>query len=265
MRLRGLIVRCRGCIDLVRMRCILWPPGTADDGRVFDDFPIARVEEGGGGVVEESWAAHAAAARGIVTREVVAQALSLRQELCYAAADAAAAADGDDGGLGDACISSDGCLPPALLMSSLRRSCCARTCMPGEVHTRRACALTLTSAAVLLGTALRNRGVQPLLDAIVDFLPAPPEPPCSSPSPDTLALAFKTVFDVKMGQELTYVRVYSGTLAPKQTLHVINSSGSGSSATERASSIFRISADEVQPLQQVQRRACRVKKSALTA
>ena len=118
---------------------------------------------------------------------------------------------------------------------------------------------------MLLGTALRNRGVQPLLDAIVDFLPAPPEPPCSSPSPDTLALAFKTVFDVKMGQELTYVRVYSGTLAPKQTLHVINSSGSGSSATERASSIFRISADEVQPLQQVQRRACRVKKSALTA
>ena len=111
---------------------------------------------------------------------------------------------------------------------------------------------------MLLGTALRNRGVQPLLDAIVDFLPAPPEPPCSSPSPDTLALAFKTVFDVKMGQELTYVRVYSGTLAPKQTLHVINgssdsssSSSSSSSATERASSIFRISADEVQPLQQV--------------
>jgi hypothetical protein len=263
MRLRVLIVCCRGCIDLVRMRCILWPPGTADDGRVFDNFPIARVEEGGGGVLEECWASHAAAAGGIVTRAVVAQALRLRQELCYAAADAAAA-DGDDDGLGDACISSDGCLPTAQLMSSLRRSCCSRACMPGT-HTRAALVRSpLTSAAVLLGTALRNRGVQPLLDAIVDFLPAPPEPACSSPSPDTLALAFKTVFDVKMGQELTYVRVYSGILAPKQTLHVINSSGgsggsgggggsssSSSSATERASSIFRISADEVQPLQQV--------------
>ena len=132
--------RCRGCIDLVHMRCMLWPRGAADDGRVFDDFPIARVDEGGGGVLEESWAAHSAAARGIVTAEVVAQAVRLRQELCYSAADAAAA-DGDDGGVGDACISSDGCLSPASLMASLRRSCCSRACMPGT-YTHCTCALT---------------------------------------------------------------------------------------------------------------------------
>ena len=104
-------------------------------------------------------------------------------------------------------------------------------------------------ALVLLGSALRNRGVQPLLDAVVDFLPSPPSPPSSV---ETSALAFKTVFDVKMGQELTYVRVYSGALAPKQSLYVSSSSSSSSSpVTERVSSIFRILADEVQPLQQV--------------
>ena len=119
------------------------------------------------------------------------------------------------------------------------------------------------SPAVVLGAALRNTGVQPLLDAVVDFLPPPPSSTSkpllasSQPhsSPETLAFAFKTVFDVKMGQELTYVRVYSGVLAPRQALYVSNSSsssGGGSSiATERISSIFRILADEVQPLQQV--------------
>ena len=73
-----------------------------------------------------------------------------------AAADAAAAVGGGDDGVGDACISSDGALPPPLLLASLRRSCAARACVP-----------------VLLGAALRNRGVQPLLDAVVDILPSP--------------------------------------------------------------------------------------------
>jgi hypothetical protein len=114
-----------------------------------------------------------------------------------------------------------------------------------------------TSNTVLLGAALRNTCVQPLLDAVVDFLPPPSHsspaspslpPPESSTPPETVAFAFKTVFDVKMGQELTYVRVYSGTLTPRQALHV---SGSGGASIERVASIFRILADEVQPLQQV--------------
>lgn len=78
---------------------------------------------------------------------------------------------------------------------------------------------------VLCGAALRNRGVQPLLDAIVDYLPSPldvppvkgvnpftheeEERPCDEAAP-LCALAFKISMD--QGRKLTYVRVYSGVL-----------------------------------------------------
>jgi hypothetical protein len=119
----------RGCIDLVSMRCMLWPQQPCD-GRAFLSFDVGD---------DVQLPAVAAEAGAIVTREVVAQALCLRQALCYSTADAVAAAaaaadgDGDDGGVGDACINSDGRLSPALLLSALRRSCRARTCVPGEV------------------------------------------------------------------------------------------------------------------------------------
>jgi elongation factor G len=79
---------------------------------------------------------------------------------------------------------------------------------------------------VLCGAAFRNKGVQPLLDAVVDFLPSPLDvPPVDGTSLDgeqTLlrrasdeepfaALAFKIMTDPYMGQ-LTYFRVYSGVL-----------------------------------------------------
>jgi elongation factor G len=79
---------------------------------------------------------------------------------------------------------------------------------------------------VLCGTSLRNKGVQPLLNAIVDYLPSPLDvPPISGlnpfikreetrPSDDTAplaALAFKIVSDPFAGR-LAYVRVYSGVL-----------------------------------------------------
>lgn len=123
---------------------------------------------------------------------------------------------------------------PEEILAALRKRVIARTLVP-----------------VLCGAALRNVGIQPLLDAVVDYLPSPLDaPPVVGRDPRTgerserrcdprgpfAALAFK-LHSGPHG-DLTFLRVYSGTLAPGQA--VLNPRGG---RKERAQRILRVHAD----------------------
>ncbi|MGB7496851.1 MAG: elongation factor G [Candidatus Acidiferrum sp.] len=86
--------------------------------------------------------------------------------------------------------------------------------------------LAMKIVPVLAGSAFKNKGIQPLLDAVVDYLPSPMDvPPVEGIDPDTeqtvlrrasddqpfAALAFKIMSDPFVGH-VTYIRVYSGVL-----------------------------------------------------
>ena len=88
---------------------------------------------------------------------------------------------------------------------------------------------------VLCGSAFKNKGVQPLLDAVVDYMPSPVDvPPIKGVKPDTdeeetrpsdddapfSALAFKIMNDPFVGT-LTFTRIYSGKLSKGQVLNSV--------------------------------------------
>jgi elongation factor G len=92
--------------------------------------------------------------------------------------------------------------------------------------TLRKATIDLTLIPVLCGSALKNKGVRPLLDAVVDYLPSPLDVPAvqgtnprteepleRNPTPDEpfSALAFKIASDPFVGK-LAFIRVYSGVL-----------------------------------------------------
>jgi elongation factor G len=98
---------------------------------------------------------------------------------------------------------------------------------PEEIKTAvRKGAVTLKLFPVICGASFKNKGVQPLLDAVIDYLPSPLDiPPVQGINPYTreteerkaaddapfAALAFKIMSDQHVGQ-LVFLRVYSGTL-----------------------------------------------------
>jgi elongation factor G len=109
---------------------------------------------------------------------------------------------------------------------------------PDEVRAGiRKATIALSIVPVLCGSAFKNKGVQPLLDAVVDFLPSPLDiPPIVGMNPDNeeeriacpcdpkkplAALAFKLMSDPFIGH-LTFLRLYSGTIETGMT--VLNAS-----------------------------------------
>jgi elongation factor G len=115
----------------------------------------------------------------------------------------------------------------------------------------RAATLDINITPVLCGSSFKNKGVQPLLDAVVDYLPSPLDVPpmvgilpkggeaTREPSDQApfSALAFKVAVDPHVGK-LTYFRVYSGTL--RAGSYVYNSS---KGKRERISRILQMHAN----------------------
>jgi len=134
-------------------------------------------------------------------------------------------------------------LPPALLACAIRRGTISNHITP-----------------VFCGAAFRNKGVQPLLDGIVDYLPSPVDVPsitgidsCVNKSASRLAsddepfaaLAFKVMVDPYVGQ-LVFVRVYSGVLEAGS--YVYNSSRG---KRERIGRIVRMHANKREDVKEI--------------
>jgi elongation factor G len=134
-------------------------------------------------------------------------------------------------------------ISPAELRASLRKSTIALKVFP-----------------VVVGTAFKNKGVQPLLDAVVDYLPSPldagevkginpdtGEVVTRKPSDDEpfSALAFKIMADPFVGQ-LTFIRVYSGQVKSGDS---VLSSGRG--RTERIGRLLKMHANKREDINEI--------------
>ncbi len=135
-------------------------------------------------------------------------------------------------------------LPVATLRAALRQATLSGKAVP-----------------VLCGTALRNKGVQMLLDAVLEYLPSPLDiPPLDGqdpetgqlisclPEPDepTAALVFKVSTDPYMGR-LAYFRVYSGTVRRGEML-----SNASTGKRERIGRLVRMHADRREEVEAIQ-------------
>ena len=132
-------------------------------------------------------------------------------------------------------------LPVALIREELRKAVIGRSIFP-----------------VFAGASRRNMGVQPLIDAVIDYLPAPDEVepalghhlkkeedipvPCNSEAPP-LGLVFKIQNDREAGS-LCYVRMYSGTVRPGAAVYNI-----GKKKRERANRILRMHSNKSEPME----------------
>ncbi|HUW42573.1 MAG TPA: elongation factor G, partial [Rectinemataceae bacterium] len=135
-------------------------------------------------------------------------------------------------------------VPVELVRAELRRACIGQRLVP-----------------TLCGASRRNIGVQPLIDAVVDYLPAPDEVPhakahhikkdeeievpCDA-SGNPLGLVFKVQYDREAGP-LCYVRMYSGSIKNASTVYNQNKK-----KRERITRLLRMHANKSEPMDEVQ-------------
>ncbi len=135
-------------------------------------------------------------------------------------------------------------------------------CTPAEIKAAiRRGTIANTFIAVLVGSALKNKGVQQLLDAVIDYLPSPLDiPPTPGTNPKNgepisrkadinepcCGLAFKVATDPFVGR-LTFVRVYSGVL--KAGSYVINTI---TGEKERVGRLVQLHANSRQEIQEIE-------------
>jgi elongation factor G len=135
------------------------------------------------------------------------------------------------------------------------------TITPDELRkSLRKSVIALKLFPVICGTAFKNKGVQPLLDAVVDFLPSPSDiPPVQGTNPDTnetvtrkaddkqpfSALAFKIMTDPYVGQ-LTFIRIYSGQLKTGDSVY-----NTGKRRTERIGRLLQMHANKREEISEI--------------
>ncbi len=197
----------RGCIDLVRMKAVLFDDETLGAKYVVEDVPADLRE----------------------------QAEEYRQKMVEKLADV-------DEVVGDKFLN-DQQPTEAEIMAAIRKGTIEMSIFP-----------------VICGSAFKNKGVQLLLDAVVDYLPSPVDvPPVagihpgkgekivrkSSDGEPFAAMAFKIMSDPFVGQ-LTFIRVYSGTL--KSGSYVYNAT---KEQRERVGRLLKMHANKREEIQEI--------------
>jgi elongation factor G len=218
-----------GIIDFIEERAVIWKDETL--GAEFEVLPL-----------EKLWDAEFLKTRPEIEKAVTAAALSPEFYKEHREKVVEYIAEHDDAIL--AKYLEQHKLEPAELRASLRRSTIALKLVP-----------------VIAGSAFKNKGVQSLLDAVIDYLPSPMDvPPIEGTTLDGndaelrraaddqpfAALAFKIMTDPFVGH-VTYIRVYSGVLKTGQS--VFNSTRK---VRERMGRLLRMHANKREEIESVE-------------
>ncbi|KFP71624.1 hypothetical protein N310_13098, partial [Acanthisitta chloris] len=199
----------RGLIDVVTKEQIIWKPTSdSDDGKNFERKLLLEADDPN--LFQEVQDARNALIEQVNNKAPLLKVADLDDEFAELV-------------LGEHSENFD-LIPADKLQSAIRRVTLAQKAVP-----------------VLCGSALKNKGVQPLLDAITMYLPAPNERSYEFLQwykDDLCALAFKVLHDKCRGP-LVFVRVYSGSLKPQSAVYNTNKD-----CTERMSRLLLPFADQ---------------------